>query len=157
MAGSPIKQARKSRWQALQADPAFAEKCINRIAYGDSIRALAAEHDIPISTFHDWIIREHGGAIAFARKALAANLADLMARSAERVEAGELDPNAASAAASVRQWLAARYDGSTFGDQPRLDATLEGDKGAVAMNVAAVRELAQNPHHGRGYNNIDEG
>ena len=141
MAGSPKKHARRNRWQALQADPDFAQDCINRIACGDSIRALAAEHDIPISTFHDWITSEHGEAITIARKALAANLADLMMLSADRVEAGELDPKAASTAASIRQWLASRYDRATFGDKSQVDMSLSGN--VTALHVAAVRELAQ--------------
>lgn len=149
MAGSPVKRERRNRWQALQADPDFAQDCINRIACGDSIRALAAEHDIPISTFHDWIVNEHGDAIASARRALAANLADLMMLSAERVEAGELDPKAASTAASIRQWLASRYDRATFGDKSRVDMTIGG---VVDMHVAAVRELAQ----GSGEKGSDE-
>ncbi|MGC3872391.1 hypothetical protein ACPF7Z_03850 [Halomonas sp. GXIMD04776] len=140
MAGSPMKQARKTRWQALQDDPGFAQDCINRIACGDSIRALATEHDVPISTFHDWITREHGDSIAFARRALAANLADLMMLSAERVEAGELDPKAASAAASIRQWLASRYDRELFGDRSQVDMRVQG---SVDMHLAAVRELTQ--------------
>lgn len=73
-------------------------------------------------------------------EALTANLADLML-SADRVEAGELDPKAASTAASIRQWLASRYVRATFGDQSKVDMNVRGNM--VGLYVAAVRVLAQ--------------
>lgn len=48
-------------------------------------------------------------------------MADRMLELADQVEAGELNPKAAQAAASIRQWLASRYDSETFGDRARVD------------------------------------
>ncbi len=153
MTGSPIKRERKARWLALKADPAFAADCISRIACGDSIRALAAENDIPINTFWHWITKEHGGAVAAARKVVAAQLADQMKEAAERVEAGELNPKAAQTASSIRQWLAARYDRETFGDKSSVDVT---HKGIVGLHLEAIRQLANEPIDGEWANVNDE-
>jgi len=142
MAGSPIKRERKARWLALKADPAFAQDCIARIAYGDSIRALAAEQDIPINTFWLWITKEYGEEVAAARKVVAAVMADQMKAAAERVETGELNPKAAQTAASIRQWLASRYDRDTFGDKSQVDMRVGG---VVQLHHDAIRQLSQEP------------
>lgn len=152
MAGSPVKQERKEHWLALKANPIFAQDCIARIASGDSIRALAAEHDIPVNTFWRWITQEHSEDVAAARKTVAAVMADQMRDAAERVEAGELNPKAAQTAASIRQWLATRYDRATFGDKSQVDMHFSG---VVDMNLAAVRELARESLEGE-YTTLDE-
>lgn len=151
MAGSPIKRERKARWLALKADQSFAHDCIARIACGDSIRALAAENDIPINTFWHWITKEHGGEVAAARKVVAAQLADQMKESADRVEDGELNPKAAQTAASIRQWLASRYDRETFGDKSSVDVT---HKGISGLHLEAIRQLAHEPLEGE-YTELD--
>lgn len=140
MAGSPIKRERRARWLALKADPAFAEDCIARIACGDSVRALAAENDIPVTTFWRWLMQEYGAEVAAARKAVAALLADQILDAADRVEAGELNPKAAQAAASIRQWLASRYDRDTFGDKSRVDLNVSS---VQQMHLEALRQIAQ--------------
>ena len=138
MAGSPIKRERRARWQALKVDPDFAHQCIARIACGDSIRALAAEHDIPINTFWHWITKDHGEDLKAARQAAAAAMADRMLELADQVEAGELNPKAAQAAASIRQWLASRYDRETYGDKTRVDLTA---RSASQLHLEALRQL----------------
>lgn len=138
MTGSIIKRERKARWLALKADPAFAQDCIARIACGDSIRALAVENDIAINTFWLWITQEHCEEVAAARKVVAAQLADQMKESAERVESGELNPKAAQTAASIRQWLASRYDRETFGDKTRVDLNLSS---VSQMHYDAIRQF----------------
>lgn len=138
MAGSPIKRERRARWQALKADPDFAHQCIARIACGDSIRALAAEHDIPINTFWHWITKDHGEDLKAARQAAAAAMADRMLELADQVEAGELNPKAAQTSASIRQWLASRYDRETYGDKTRVDLTA---RSASQLHLEALREF----------------
>lgn len=137
MAGSPNKRARRARWQALKANPDFARQCIARIACGDSIRALAAENDIPINTFWHWITKEHGEELKAARQAAAAVMADRMLELAEQVEAGEVDPKAARSAASIRQWLASRYDRETFGDKTKVEMTATVQQ----QHLEALRQL----------------
>lgn len=136
MAGNPIKRERRARWQTLKADPEFARQCIARIACGDSIRALAAENDIPINTFWHWITREHGDDLKAARQAAAAAMADRMLELADQVEAGELNPKAGQTAASIRQWLASRYDRETFGDKTKVDLTA---RSASQLHLEALR------------------
>lgn len=152
MAGSPIKRGRKARWLALKADQGFAQDCIARIACGDSIRALAAENDIPINTFWHWITKEYGNEVAAARKVVAAQLADQMKEAAERVEAGELNPKAAQTASSIRQWLASRYDREAFGDKSSVDVS---HKGITGLHLEAIRQLAHEPLEGE-YTTLSE-
>lgn len=144
MAGSSSKRERRVRWLALKADPGFAQDCISRIACGDSIRALAAENDIPINTFWHWVTKEHGEDVAAARKVVAAQLADQMKEAAERVEAGELNPKAAQTASSIRQWLAARYDRDTFGDKSRLDLNVTN---VQQLHLEAIRQISLEDEH----------
>lgn len=151
MAGSPVKRERRARWQALKADPDFAPQCIARIACGDSIRALATENDIPIQTFWEWITREHGDEVAAARKVVAAQLADQMRESAERVEAGELNPKAAQTAASIRQWLASRYDRDTYGERSKVDLNVTSTQ---QLYMEAIRQLTSEPLEGE-YTTLD--
>lgn len=138
MPGQSIMRERRERWARLKADPDFARECIVRVASGDSIVAVAADADVAYNTVYGWLTDEHGESLQRARKARAAALADTMEHNADLVDAGRLNPKAASVSSNIRQWLATRYDRDTFGDQSRVDMHV---RGSIDMNLQAVRAL----------------
>ena len=129
---------RRARWLRLKEDEAFARDCIERLALGDSIKALAQDADVAYNTMHRWLTETHGQAVLRARRAVAATMVDTMMDNADLVDAGLLSPKAASVSSSIRQWIAGRYDRDTYGDQSRVDMRVQG---TVDLHVQAVRQL----------------
>lgn len=140
MPGSAIMRERRERWARLKVDRDFLADCIERVALGESIRALAIENDLPYNTFWDWLTNEHGQELARARKARASGMVEANEAMADKVEAGKLDPKRATAAGKLREWIATRYDRDTFGDRSAVDMRVTG---TVDMHVQAVRQLTQ--------------
>lgn len=145
MAGSPRMRARAERWAALKQDSVFAARCIERIALGDSVKALAAEFGLAYTTFFDWINDNHMDAVRRARKARALSLVEANEANAERVDRGDMSGKQAMASARIREWAASRYDRDTFGDRSQVDMKVTG---TVDMHLQAMRSVVE---HGATY------
>lgn len=106
MAGSPKKRALKDTIDKLGVDAIF-----TRIASGETVAAIAQSIGTSAPMLSAVINRpEHSEAYARARERRAANHAERIETLADRVEAGDIDPQAARVSIDARKWIAARLD-----------------------------------------------
>lgn len=145
MAGTEIKRARRERFEAIAADKARIDELIDRVATGDSIRALAAELDVRYVLLWSLLSETHGEQLKRARKAAASALVDKNVENADRVDDGKLNPKAASVSARIREWTAAKWNRDEYGDRSAVDMRVTG---TVDLNVQAIRALTGQTYDG---------
>lgn len=138
MAGRAVMRDRAERWAAAKRDPEFLAVCLERCALGESVTALALEHDLPYSVFYRWLAVEHRDRLSQARQAHAAALIGRNLTAADKIEDGKLDAKRGTAATNIRAWVASRLDRDTWGDKSQVD---HKHTGVVSLHVEAVRAL----------------
>lgn len=99
------------------------------IAEGKSLAAYCREKKIDYSTVMDWLNADSAFANNYtrAREESAEADADKVADVANRVVAGEIDPNAARVAIDAYKWAAGKRKPKKYGDKLEIDATIQGE------------------------------
>lgn len=138
MPGTQMKRERRERFEAIASNQGRIDELIDRVAGGDSIRALAAELDVRYVLLWSLLTETHGEQLTRARKAAALGLVDRNVENADKVDAGTLNPKAASVSARIREWTASKWDRDAFGDRSAVDMRVTG---TVDLNVQAIRAL----------------
>lgn len=106
MAGSPKKKALKQTVEKIGIDP-----ILERIADGQTIAVIAAALGTSAPMLSALLNKpEHADAYARARERRAARHAEKIETLADRVETGDIDPQAARVSIDARKWIAARLD-----------------------------------------------
>ncbi len=133
MSGSPIKRQRRERFDLLTQNANMAmREIVEYIAAGQGLRKFATEHDIAMSSIHDWITRDPErsqrydqarrlGAGALVEKSLS------VLDEAERNSAGDLtSPGVllAKTKSETLRWIAARLAPKDWGDSVEVRGTL---------------------------------
>ena len=100
-----------------------ADEIVTRMAQGESLRSICRDdHMPPLSTVIGWQAQHETFAVrcARAREAQAEDMDGRVMSVAERVEAGELDPQAARVALAAYQWRASKLAPKRYGDKTLL-------------------------------------
>jgi hypothetical protein len=107
---------------------AIANRICERIADGESLRAICADTDMP-SRFavRAWLISrpDFASHYARAREEQADADADAITDLTHKVIAGDLDPQAARVAIDALKWAAGKRAPKKYGDKLELNQTLE--------------------------------
>jgi lysyl-tRNA synthetase class II len=112
MAGTPIKRARHEKALAIMAKPDFWEMLWEHLAEGNTLRSFVSGSDVPYGVLwrkmqSDPVLMER---YEIVRNARALANAERIEALAERVEAEQMDPNAAKVAMG-REAVARRANG----------------------------------------------
>jgi len=100
-------------------DQAKAEQVFQRISLGDSVITICDELKITRSHFYTELAENPQMQDEYARamERRADNHADRIEALAAKVEAGEIDPNAARVAIDARKWTASKLRPKRYGDR----------------------------------------
>lgn len=104
----------------------FDEICA-KLAQGMSLRSVLREENMPDMVTVLKYLREHEEAVkqyARAKQDGADAWADDLVDISEKVQRGELDPNAARVAADIKKWAASKLKPKVYGD--KIDMTTNG-------------------------------
>jgi hypothetical protein len=108
----------------------MAERICERIAEGEPLTRICKDRQIPAyRTVLGWRVanEEFQHMYARAREDAADTLADQIRELAERVEKGELEPNAGRVAIDALKWIASKLKPREYGDRSRMDLTASLD------------------------------
>lgn len=97
-----------------------AEEIVTRMAYGESLRSICRDdHMPPLQTVIGWQAKHEEFAVkcARAREAQAEDMDGRVMSLAERVESGDMDPQAARVALAAYQWRASKLAPKRYGDK----------------------------------------
>jgi len=101
------------------------EQIFELISEGKSMRKSCEQLQISGRTFYELMDADKNGTLekryASARKKQAAWHFSRIVEIADKVESGELDPNAGRVAADVRKWVAARLHPVEFGEKTQVE------------------------------------
>ena len=130
------KTGRKSSF-----DQAVADQVCERIALGESLRAICSEKGMPCRmTVFKWIrdFPSFADQYARAREDQAESFADDVVRIADQ----ELDPNRARVRIDARKWAAGKLKPKVYGDKVQTEVT-GADGGPIETVELTPREVAQ--------------
>ena len=101
--------------------PELAAKICERLMGGESLRSICRNEDMPnISTVLLWVVQDREGFSAQYREAREAQGyydGDKVRDIAEKVESGELEPQAAKVIIDAYKWTAGRNAAKVYGDR----------------------------------------
>lgn len=110
-----------------------------RISLGESLRSICREEGMPDqATVHRWLSQDDDFAskCARARDYQADTVAERVLDTADKVEAGAIEPDAARVVISALQWTAAKLKPKKYGDSQTLrHADADGNKIQAIVNV----------------------
>ena len=132
MAGSPKKRALKETVAKMGVEP-----ILERIANGETIANIALALGTSAPMLSALLNRaENSDAYARARERRAERHAERIETLADKVESGEIDPQAARVSIDARKWVAARLDPSRWAESkaPLVNITL------TDLHVNALRK-----------------
>ena len=114
---------------------------INGLIEGKSLAAVCKALDVPRRTVRRWLVDDEELAAQYARAkvAQADAHADQIIDLAQRVIAGEVDPNAARVAIDAMKWTACKLGPRTYGDH----LTLQGGDTPILLAHVDDTELAR--------------
>lgn len=141
MPGTPIKRAKREKAQELMKTQDFWDQLWIHLGEGNSLRSFTGDGSVvPYSVLFDRIQKdpELSERYEMVRNARALANAERIEQLAEKVEAEEMDPNAAKVAMSARQWLAERMDAKRWGNKIQQDIKLTD---TTQLHLEAVRNL----------------
>ena len=147
MTGSPVKKARKQRFESLIADEARAmQEICAHVSNGHGLKNFAIGKNIALSSIHDWI-RRNPQRTAMYDEARVIGAGVLVEKSIEVLDECERDKNGLPTSATVMlaktksetlRWIAARLAPKDWGDS--LHMTAEVTVKVDIRNILARRE-----------------
>ena len=106
--------------------PELLDAIVERIAAGESLRSVCRDDAMPgMTTVFGWLAddEQFRSKYARARDAQAEVMDDKIVSLAERVEQGDMDPQAARVAIGAYQWRAAKLAPKRYGDKVEHEHT----------------------------------
>jgi len=142
MTGTPVKKARKQRFESLIADEARAmQEICAHVANGHGLKNFAIGKNIAISSIHDWIRRNPQRATMYD-EARVIGAGVLVEKSIEVLDEVERDKNGLPTSATVMlaktksetlRWIAARLAPRDWGDTINISADVR-----VSVDMTAL-------------------
>lgn len=118
--------------------PELGASICERIALGESLRKITADDDMPAErTVHQWLSQDDSfrSKYARAREQQADTMDDRILDTANRVEAGALEPHAAKVVIGALQWRASKLKPKVYGERQTVEH--EGEVRHYVVEVPA--------------------